>query len=337
MRTKGKVILICIAWLFLCIQPTYAKNTEKIDIAFAGDTLMGDKLKKLMKAKTANPFKYVAKEVSSSDYAVLNLETAVTTKTIPYPDKQYNFKADVSLLTKIKESGFDLVSLANNHTMDYGRAGLFDTFANIKASKLVYIGAGRNEAESYAAKTVKVKGKTIKIIAFSNVLPTPDWYATSNKSGISNGYNQSKVVAAIKKAHIGADYVFVYIHWGTEKVNRPDADEKAYARKMIDAGADAIIGSHPHVLQGFEYYKGRPIAYSLGNFLFPEYVKGSTAQTGILHITCQDKKVTMRFSSYVINNNQILPLSKVERQKMFSYLQSISYRVSVKELGISAR
>ncbi|MNQ97654.1 Capsule biosynthesis protein CapA [compost metagenome] len=111
--------------------------------------------------------------------------------------------------------------------------------------------------------------------------------------------------------------------------NRPEPWQREFAKLMIDAGADAIIGSHVHVLQGFEYYKGKPIAYSIGNFLFPDYVTGPKADTGLLHLKLNENQIEMSFQPFYIEKNQIIAKGDAYIEKQLAYLQSISYDVAL--------
>ncbi|KGX86135.1 CapA family protein [Pontibacillus marinus] len=308
-------------------------DTSPITITFGGDVLMEYSLVQSMKENGADhPFQYVKPYFQKSDYTVINLETPITHATSAFP-KKYNFKASPLLLDGLKTSGVDMVSLANNHTLDYGEKGLLDTLDALEEASMEKIGAGRNAEDAYAERIVNIKGNKIAFLAFSEVLPSVSWYAGENKPGIASGYQVDRASTIVEKVKEKADYVLVYYHWGDEKVNKPNQDQKHIAKSLIDHGADAIIGSHPHVLQGFETYKGKPIAYSLGNFLFPDYVSGPTADTGVLELTLENEKVTMSFHPHTLVNNQITPLSNVDRSKQYRYLESISNDVFFDEKG----
>jgi poly-gamma-glutamate capsule biosynthesis protein CapA/YwtB (metallophosphatase superfamily) len=308
------------------VEVEMAGKTEPIEISFTGDVMMDWSVKSAINQHgPLYPFEYIKEE---GDYAVTNLETAVTTRSEPY-EKTYNFKSNPPVLQGLKDAGFDMVSLANNHTMDYKEAGLLDTIEALNDYKLTYIGAGKNESEAYSHKVITLKGKDIAFLGFSRVLPSIDWYATEHKPGIASGYQLDRIVKHVKRAKEDADYVIVYIHWGTEKSVNPELYQKTYARKMIDVGADAIIGSHPHVLQGFEFYKEKPIAYSLGNFLFPDYVSGKTAQTGILSLHLNNEEITMEFTPYQISNNRVVTITDGQKKKILDELQKISYGVDI--------
>jgi poly-gamma-glutamate capsule biosynthesis protein CapA/YwtB (metallophosphatase superfamily) len=309
----------------------YMEVDEPINLVFAGDTMMDWSIKETIKQQGPDfPFTEVKEQVSAADYAVVNLETAVAKKNEgkKYP-KIYNFKSDPIALEGLKNAGFDLVTLANNHAMDYGESGLLKTIDYINQYKLAFVGAGVNAEQAYSAHTITVKGKEIAFLNFSHVLPSVTWYAELNKPGLASGYQLDRMILRVEEVKKQADYVFVTIHWGKEKTNKPVYYQKSYAKALIDAGADGIIGHHPHWLQGFEYYKNKPIAYSLGNFLFPNYVKGKTAETGLYTITIEKGEITTAFHPYLINNDKIVKLSSEQERKALNYLEQISFNLEI--------
>ncbi|MVO98484.1 CapA family protein [Paenibacillus lutrae] len=308
---------------------------EPIDLIFAGDALMDWSVKETIKKKGPDyPFQYVKQEVSKADYAFVNLETSVTNASEKDTNQLYNFKSDPVSLRGLKNAGFDLVSIANNHVLDFGRQGFLDTLDNLKQAGLPYVGGGRNSEEAYKAKTVKINGATVKYLAFSRFIPTPDWFAGPDKPGIAQAYDKSAVLPVIKREQKDCDYLFVYMHWGVEKNHKPEEWQRTFAKEMIDAGADGIIGSHVHVLQGFEYYKGKLIAYSIGNFLFPDYVKDAKADTGLLKLKLKNGLITADFNPYYIQKDQIIKRDAAYDQKQLSFLQSISYGVRLRGTAI---
>lgn len=284
---------------------------KPIKLIFVGDTMMDWSVKETVESKGPDyPFTEIKDLVSEVDYAVLNLETAVTNYTEKYP-KLYNFRTNPEDLIGIKNAGFDMVTLANNHALDYKITGLKDTIENLNKLNIKFIGAGFNEAEAYQMRIVNIKNKKIGFLGFSRVLPSVSWYAKENRPGIASGYQEDRVINIIKESKPKVDYLFVYIHWGIEKNKTPEDWQINYAHKMIDAGADGIIGSHPHVLQTFSQYKGKPIAFSLGNFLFPDYVRGAQAETGIFEITINKEDITSKFIPFRIKADRIV---KVENK-----------------------
>ncbi|TLS39043.1 CapA family protein [Pseudalkalibacillus caeni] len=306
--------------------------TEPIELAFAGDVILEASGKTaVQKYGIDYPFEQIKGDIIGADYAVVNLETPITGRTLPFP-KEFNFKSGQELLTGLTNAGFDMVTLANNHTMDYGEQGLIDTLKNLNDKKIPYIGAGLNEEEAFSSKTVEIKGRKIGFIGFSRVLPDVSWYAGKEKPGIASGYQLDRMVEIVKEAKEEADCLFVYIHWGKERHSIPEQYQLEYAKALVDAGADGIIGSHPHVLQGFQFYKNKPIAYSLGNFLFPDHVNGKTAESGILKLTINGEDIAMRFIPCMIKNDQIVKLDNKQGESLLNDLVNISYNIERENL-----
>ncbi len=279
------------------------------------------------------PFQHVKEEIKKADISFVNLESAFTTKEKKAPGQLFWIKSDPSTLQAIKNTGYDIVNIGNNHTLDYGQDGLLDTISHVEKLKFPYTGAGKNAKDAYTAREMTVKGKKFKFLSFVRFMPDSNWVAGENKPGVANGYDLNLVTKTIKEQKQDADYLIVYMHWGVEKSNRPVEYQKQYVPKMVEAGANAIVGSHPHWLQGFEYYNKVPIAYSLGNFLFPSYVNGKSAETGVLTLTFKGKDVQMSFNPYIIRNNQVSPVNEEEKKKALQYLQTISTDVEIDDTG----
>ena len=314
------------------VQPPIAQQDlqEPLHILYAGDAMFDWSVKEAINRYGPDyPFVNIQSEIERADFSFVNLETAVTLENDKDINQIYNFKSNPESLTGLKRAGFDMVSIANNHSMDFLQKGFLDTLTHLENAGLLYVGGGLNAQEAYRAKTVTLKGKKVKFLAFSRFIPTGDWFAGPNKPGIAQAYDRKPVLDAIAREREGADYVLVYLHWGVEMNNRPEAWQREFAKQMIDAGADAIIGSHVHVLQGFEYYKGKPIAYSIGNFLFPDYVTGPKADTGLLHLILAEDQIEMSFQPFYIDKNQIVSKGAEYIDKQLAYLKSISYGVAL--------
>ncbi|TCZ74259.1 CapA family protein [Paenibacillus albiflavus] len=315
-----------------------ATSHEPVHLIFAGDAMMDWSVKEAIREKGPDyPFQYVREEVSAADLAFVNLETAVTTHRVKDTNQIYNFKSDPISLSGIKNAGFDLVSISNNHVLDYKQQGFLETLQHLEQTGLRYVGGGRNKEQAYAAQLFKIKGQKIKILAFSRFIPTGEWFAQTDQPGVAEAYNKNSVLPVIKRERAGADYLLVYMHWGVEKTHTPQQWQREYAYQMIDAGADAIIGSHVHVLQGYEFYHGKPIAYSIGNFLFPDYVKGAKADTGLLNVTLRNGKVEMAFKPYLIKHNQVIPQDQNYEHKQLKFIEAISKNVEVNGYSIQDR
>lgn len=313
-----------------------------IEILFVGDLLMDWSTKITMDTKGVDyPFVHVREEVTNADLAVANLETPLTTRDASYKDTNqlFNFQSKPEHIQGVINAGFDLVSLANNHALDYGQDGLVDTIAALNSYELDYIGAGRTKEEAFKAKTYHIKGKDIKFMAASRFVPSADWYSfhSGTKAAIAGAYDVDYLIEKVKEEKIDSDYLFLFIHWGVEKTSTPAPYQKDYVQKLVEAGVDGIIGSHPHWLQGFEYYQDVPVAYSLGNFLFPNYVKDNTAETGLLTLKVENDKIDMSFKPYFIKNDQIIPLSQQEEQRILTKLENVSYNVEIEGYEIKRK
>ncbi|MBO1624658.1 CapA family protein [Bacillus arachidis] len=310
------------------------KEDPEITLTFSGDTMFDWQLRPVIQKNGADyPFQHVKDEIAKADISFINLESTFTTREKKIPGQQFWIKSDPATLQTIKNTGYDIVNIGNNHTLDYGQEGLMDTISHVENLKLPYIGAGKNANDAYTAREITVKGKKFKFLSFVRFMPDFTWVAGKDKPGVANGYDINQVTKTIKEQKKDADYLIVYMHWGVEKSNRPVDYQKQYVPKIVEAGADAIVGSHPHWLQGFEYYNNVPVAYSLGNFLFPNYVKGKSAETGVLTLTFKGKDVQMSFNPYIIRNNQISPTTPEEKKKALQYLQTVSTDVEIDENG----
>lgn len=204
----------------------------------------------------------------SDDITVVNLECVPSRLGQPVP-KEFNFRCSLDALAAMADAGVDVANQGNNHAGDYGPEALVDGRRNLIAAGLSPVGSGNNTAEANAPAVFERGGRKIAVLGFAGVVPSPGWLAGPSRPGQSDGYSIASMVNAVRAADAVADLVFVTIHWGAERDTGPRADDIARAHAMIDAGADGIFGHHAHVLQRLDVYKGRPIAYGLGNFVWP--------------------------------------------------------------------
>lgn len=207
-------------------------------------------------------------EISRADIYMANQEFPFSDRGTPAPDKQFTFRVPPERVSMMHELGIDIVTIANNHTLDYGTDALVDTCTTLENAGIPYVGAGANMDRAKQLETIEVRGRTIGFLAASRVYPDTSWVANSKKPGMVSGYDPSILLKEIEAAGEYCDYLVVYMHWGIERDEKPQEYQRTLGRQLIDAGADLVIGSHPHVLQGIEYYQGKPIVYSLGNFIF---------------------------------------------------------------------
>ncbi|MBO1003872.1 CapA family protein [Pseudogracilibacillus auburnensis] len=307
----------------------------EIEILFAGDTMFDWGLRPILETKGYDyPFVYIKDTVRKADYSFINAETVFTENPgTKDPDQLFWINSDLRGLQAIEDAGFNMINIGNNHTMDYMEPGLLDTLKNVKNTNMEYIGAGKDRKEAYQSKEVVLQGKNFRFFSFVRFFPNFTWVATENRAGVTDGYDLEGVKQTILEQKADADYVIVYFHWGVEKKNTPADYQKEYVKALKEVGVNLIVGSHPHWLQGFEYYEEMPVAYSLGNFLFPPYVEGRTAETGLLKAIFKGDKIDLVFDPYIISNGQIIPPEEKQKQEMLHYLQSISFDVEMDKNG----
>ena len=242
----------------------------QVRLLFAGDIML-DNLPGETVARGGDPFAPFATILDGADLAVGNLECVVSTVGQRVP-KPFNFRAHPRVVPLLARY-FDAVSLANNHTGDFGKEALVEMLDLLDKGKVRHYGAGRNLEEAHAPLILEHKGLCIALLGYNEFKPR-SFAAGPDTPGVAwSLWEQPRVLADIRAARTEsrADLVIPYIHWGWEDEPEPNERQRALARRMIDAGADVVVGGHPHVTQGAEYYKGRLIVYSLGNFVFDEY------------------------------------------------------------------
>ena len=236
----------------------------------------------------------------SADFAAVNLETAVTGGGTPQP-KTYHFRAPAAAFTALRDAGIDLVTMANNHVLDYGPAGLADTLAAARAARFPYVGIGVNAAAAWAPYLITIKGVKIAVIGVSQVAElASSWVATGTRPGEANAIDLGRTLAAVRSARRLASVVIVFMHWGTEGEACPDPNQLSLARELAAAGASIIVGAHAHMLQGSGWLGRTFVAYGLGNFLWWE--RSYSTATGVLELTLHPRApLTARFVPAVVS------------------------------------
>jgi poly-gamma-glutamate synthesis protein (capsule biosynthesis protein) len=259
-------IVICLFSTLIFAAPSVA-GAEKIIVTAVGDIMLaGSGTSTFAKRGYDYPFSATGIELRRADITLGNLEAPLTGGGAEFTGKKFRFKASPKAAAALRASGFSVVTLANNHIMDFGTVGLQETLGNLASEKILHAGAGENLDAARRPALVERKGKKIAFLAYSLTQPL-DFFAAENRAGTAPGYARF-FREDIRKAKSAADYVVVSFHWGAERATFPKAYQVEAARRAIDAGADLIIGHHPHVLQGIERYRGGLILYSLGNFAF---------------------------------------------------------------------
>lgn len=325
-------------------EPEEAVDTHPFDftICFGGDISLAEDAVTTarMDASENGIFDCISPELvevmQNADIMCLNNEFTYSTNGSPMEGKAYTFRADPARVAVLDQLGVDLVNLANNHVYDFGKQALLDTFSTLEEDGIPYFGAGRTLEEAMQPCYVELDGKIIAFVAASRAEKnkmTPQ--ATEDSPGILRCYDTTLFVEEIREADANADFVIAYVHWGTEYSNVLEPVQEETAREYIDAGADVIIGAHPHCLQGIDYYNGAPIFYSLGNYWF----NSKTLDTMLvqLHIYGDDE-------GYVIEPTIVPAIQKgsatsyltepEDRLALYQYLMELSPNVSIDEAGL---
>lgn len=316
--------------------PQTPAEPRRVNLAFVGDILLGEYVGTLLKRDGYHyPYEHVREQLQAADIAAANLETAVTDIKEKPEQKTYEFRSEPQALPALKEAGFDLVSLANNHVLDFGTEGLFDTIKHLEEQQLLYVGAGKDADEAYKPVIVERNGIRVAYVSFSRVVPFVEWKAGRGQAGVAETYDHRRPVETIRAAKQEADVVVVLVHWGEERMLTPEPDEQVeLGHRFIDAGADLVIGSHPHVLQGFERYKDRWIAYSLGNFIFTKSLDPLTYDSGILEASCEKGgDCELQLTPYRVDTPQPRPMEPEERTAVWKRLSELSVNAIIEEDG----
>lgn len=269
--------------------------------------------------------------LNGADITMINNEFPFSTRGTQAEDKQYTFRVNPSYVTALQEMGVDVAGLANNHVLDYGTDALEDTFTTLENAGIAYTGAGRSYEDACRLIRFEKNGKSFGFLAASRVIPVVSWNVENGAPGVFCTYDTTHLVEEIKKAKQQCDYVFVAVHWGVEHTDELTGYQPVMARQFIDAGADGVIGSHPHVLQGMEFYQGKPIFYSLGNFIFNREIE----RTAAVEITVTpENEMQIRLIPASAENAYTHSVTGEEAQAIFRYLDDLSETATVDENGL---
>jgi len=305
-----------------------AVSSEPITLAFTGDIMMGGSA--AHKLKTEGPdsfFTHTEALLKQADIAMGNLEGPLGTGGEKFPHKKYNFLVDPSAATGLAHAGFKLLTLANNHTMDFGVQALQSTLTALDALGLQHCGADMNDALARKPAWFEMKGHRVAVLAYSLTYPTEYW-AREDRAGCAAASGPDMREDIQKARAQGADIVVVCCHWGQEKHTRLRGYQPDLAHLAIDSGADAVVCHHPHIWQQLEVYQGKPIAYAIGNFAFGTVT--SISQSGILYLTFGERGKWLGGNIIPLNvfNSQVAfdprPMNKAGAVKFYLYLKKLS-------------
>ncbi len=325
-------------------SPTNTPTPEPLDITvcFTGDVSLADDAVTTKQwldsgmdlSKCISP--ELLKEMNEADLLCINSEFAFTDRGTRV-EKAYNFRAKPERISVLLEMGIDVAMLANNHVFDYGDVGLRDTLKTFENAGVAYVGAGRNLEEAMRPYYIEIDGITIAFVAATraekNQIVTRQ--ATETESGVLRCYDTELFLEVIKEADANADVVLACVHWGTEYSTVLEKVQLSTGKEYLDAGADAVIGSHSHILQGMEIYKGKPIVYSLGNFWFNNKTLDSMLLK--LHITGEreNPQIQVEMVPALQSKNRTAYVSDPEKQdKLYRYMEKISVNIAIDENGM---
>jgi len=266
---------------------------ESQTLLFVGDVMLSRGIDYMVRKHGNGDFSYpflkIADFLRDADLLFGNLEGPISERG-KNQGSIYSFRAKPQAVQGLKFAGFDILSVVNNHILDWGRVALIDTLDILKTNGIASAGAGRNYAEANEPAIINFEDTRIAFFAYTNLV-SKSFSATKDSAGISF-FDLERVKKSIAETRAETDIIIVSLHWGEEYKTKASDFQKKLAHELIDAGADLIIGHHPHVAQEVEQYRGKRIAYSLGNFVFDQNFSEDTRRGLMLKVTVQDKKIS---------------------------------------------
>ncbi len=312
----------------------YSKETMNPDIvklSFGGDICFHDEFSNMqaLRSRENGIFDCISaelmKEMTDSDILMVNNEFPYSDRGIPTPEKTYTFRAKPENVKLLTQMGVDIVSLANNHAYDYGSDALIDSVDILNQEKIPFVGAGKNLEEAMKPVYFIANGVRIAYVSATQIerLADPDTKeATETTPGVLRTLDPKRFVTVIEEAESQSDFVVVYVHWGSENTDLVEASQRDLAQAYVDAGADLIIGDHPHCLQGIDYIGEVPVFYSLGNYWF----NSKTLDTCLVHVTLNRNAEidNIRFLPCIQQDCKTRLADTEEKNRILTYMQGIS-------------
>lgn len=270
------------------VAPSPTPDTRPVTIAITGDIMMARSVGARIRASDGlYPFVGVANALKSYDLRIGNLECVVSTLGSPQP-KTYTFEAPLQAFDRLNAAGYQVVSVANNHSGDFGKVAFSDMLAHLPTHGITPVGGGANRTAAHSPVIRKIHSTTIGILAYCEI--GPNNFAATDTSPGHAWLEASALQQDIAALRPQVDFLIVFTHWGVEYVLQENAHQQYLARLAVDAGSDLVVGAHPHVIQPYEIYHGKPIIYSLGNFVFDE-MPGVDALGNVLTFTVQGARL----------------------------------------------
>lgn len=305
---------------------------ENTTIIFAGDVLIAEAMEQYYDTEGVERLvsEELLAEMKNADICMVNNEFQFSTRGTPMEDKQFTFRTDPKYVQVMLDMGVDIVSLANNHSLDFGTEALQDTFAALDDAGILYAGAGDTKERAEELQIIEVNGLKIGFLAATRVIPVSQWNVEFRQPGLFTAYDDARLVECVEAAKKECDFLTVYIHWGIEREAHPQYYQTATAKNCFDAGADLVIGAHPHVLQGIEFMDGKPVFYSLGNYIFAQTI----ARTALVKVEVQpDGEATYSLIPAYAEDGQTKMFEGEEAVELFDYMNEISPRAFIDEMG----
>lgn len=282
-------------------QPTASATEQAVDaaagtpgtitLAFGGDVHFANQLAPRLDSP-GDALSELRPYLATADLAMVNLETAITTRGSEQP-KKFHFRAPATALDAVAGAGVDVVTMANNHAVDYGPRGLDDTLAARAASPVPVVGLGRDRADALEPAVLTARGVRV---AFLGATQVPDWTlatwsATPSRAGVASASDPARLAEAVKRARAQADVVVVYLHWGTDYTGCPNPLQRRTAAALSKAGADVVVGTHAHRVQGAGWLGETYVGYGLGNFVWWRRNSELDSRSGVLTLTLHGRRV----------------------------------------------
>lgn len=316
--------------LHLAVPDSYVNpwSGQSVFLA-AGDIMLNrDVEKEALKRGWAYLFAETADRIQAADLAFANLESPIGDE-----GRFINmFQAAPEAVEALAFAGFDLVSLANNHALDYHHEGLLETMRLLREYGIDWVGAGRNLQEARQPLIREVNGVKIGFLSYTEMWfvharEPISWRATDTEPGVAPAELEF-LQEDVEKLREQVNVVVVTVHWGKEYVHTPTQEQKAFARAAVEAGADSVLGHHPHVLQGIEFYRDGVIAYSMGNFVF-DLNLAKTWETMLLEFTLSPQGVLdLTIIPAYIFGVQPRIIEGAHRQAVYNQIRSYSLKLS---------
>ena len=311
----------------------------EVSLLFAGDILFDPNYAVMAKAlrqpngildSFSNDLLEIMEE---ADIFLVNNEFPYSDRGAPQEGKAFTFRAKPEYVEQLKEMHVDMVSLANNHAFDYGEDAFMDTLTILEEAGIPYLGAGRNIQEASEPYYLEKNGLKIAFLAATQIerMDNPNTRgATETMPGVFRCWDAEKLYEQIKLAKENSDFVVVFVHWGTENQTEVDWAQKDQVGKYVEAGADLVVGAHPHCLQPLEMIERTPVIYSVGNFLFSSF----TLDTALVKVIVDENGIKeFQFIPCKQEGSKAYLLKDQEKKRVIDFMNSISNQVELDEEG----